>query len=124
VNARGAPQWVLLAHLMNEFAQLTTDRGPSWPSAGSPAPIGAKACPVPSQYRLGLYDPGQPEQAWPNPAHPNQQRPVAPMQPRTMRCTPKRDVELVTKKEISSCRRGLNRSAMNIASRWRMTSIE
>jgi hypothetical protein len=47
-----------------------------------------------------MNDPGRPEQAWPKPAHPYQQRPVVPTQPQTMRCTPEGDVELVTKKEI------------------------
>ena len=125
MDARGKPQRVILAHPMNEFTQLTTDAGPPRPSAGFPAPIGAKACSMPPQYRVRLNDPGRPEQAWQKPAHPYQQRPVASTQLQTMWCPPERDVELVTKKDIltSTCRRGLNRSAMKITSRWRMASI-
>jgi len=100
VDARGTPQRVLLAHPTNEFARLTADRGPPWPGAGFPAPIGAKACSMPPQYRVRLNNPNRLEQAWPKPAHPYQQRPVAPTQLQTMRCPPERDVELVTKKEI------------------------
>ena len=33
MDARGAPQWVLLAHPLDEFAQLTAYPGPPWPSA-------------------------------------------------------------------------------------------
>jgi len=55
---------------------------------------------MPPQYRVRLNDPGRPEQAWPKPGHPYQQRPVAPTQPQTARRTPECDVELVTKKEI------------------------
>lgn len=59
---------------------------------------GAKADSMPPQYRARLNDPSRPEQARPKPAHPCQQRPVAPTQ--TMRCPPERDIKLVTKKEI------------------------
>ena len=89
-----------LAHPMDQFAQLTADRGPPCPSAGFPAPIGAKSCTMPPQHRVRLNDPGQPEQAWPEPGHPYQQRPIAAALPRPARCTPQGDVELVTKKEI------------------------
>src|SRR6185437_5495314 len=33
MNAWGAPQWVLLAHPLDEFAQLAANSGPAWPTA-------------------------------------------------------------------------------------------
>src|ERR1700720_3534112 len=33
MDARGAPQWVLLAHPLDEFAKLTANSGPPWPTA-------------------------------------------------------------------------------------------
>src|SRR5262245_43745069 len=72
MDARGAPQWVLLAHALNEFAQLTANSRPSWPTARFPAPIGPKPCAMPAQDRVGLNDAGQTEQAWPDPSHPYQ----------------------------------------------------
>src|SRR5207245_11174764 len=59
VDAWGAPQWVLLAHPLNEFAQLTANSGPSWLTARFPAPIGPKPCSMPPQDRVRLYDAGQ-----------------------------------------------------------------
>src|SRR6266516_8155617 len=38
MNARGAPQWILLAHPSDEFTQLTANSGPSWPTSRFPAP--------------------------------------------------------------------------------------
>src|SRR5262249_36856588 len=72
MDARGAPQWVLLAHLLDEFAQLTANSGPSCPTARFPAPIGPKPCAMPTQDRVRLNDAGQTEQAWPEPSHPYQ----------------------------------------------------
>src|SRR5215471_1110711 len=37
MDARAAPQWVLLAHPLDEFAQLTAHSGPPWPTARFPA---------------------------------------------------------------------------------------
>src|SRR5438046_1881737 len=39
MDARGAPQWVLLAHPLDKFAQLTANSGPAWPTARFPAPV-------------------------------------------------------------------------------------
>src|SRR5438034_1207422 len=55
VDAWGAPQWVLLAHPLDEFAQLTANSGPSWLTARFPAPIGPKPCSMPPQDRVRLY---------------------------------------------------------------------
>jgi hypothetical protein len=55
---------------------------------------------MPPQDRVRLHNPGQTEQAWPEPGHPCQQCPVTTTQPQTLRCTPQCDVELVSKKEI------------------------
>jgi hypothetical protein len=38
MDAWGSPQWVLLAHPLDEFAQLTANSGPAWPTARFPAP--------------------------------------------------------------------------------------
>jgi hypothetical protein len=86
VDPWGAPQWVLLAHPLNEFAQLTANSGPSWLTARFPAPIGPKPCSMPPQDRVRLYDAGQTEQVWPEPGHPYQYRPVTPTKPWTVRC--------------------------------------
>src|SRR6266404_534833 len=72
MDARGAPQRVLLAHPLNEFAQLTANSGPAWPAARFPAPIGPKPGSMPPQDRVRLNDAGQTEQAWPEPGHPDQ----------------------------------------------------
>src|SRR4051794_10074177 len=61
VDAWATPQRVLLAHPMDEFAQLTANRRPPSPSAGFPAPIGAKSCSMPPQYRVRPNDPGPTE---------------------------------------------------------------
>src|SRR5260370_31233541 len=47
MDARGAPQWILLAHPLDEVAQLTANSGPPWPPARFPVPIGPKPCSVP-----------------------------------------------------------------------------
>jgi hypothetical protein len=72
MDARGAPQWILLAHPLNEFAQLTANSGPAWPAARFPSPIGPKPGSMPPQDRVRLNDAGQTEQAWPEPGHPHQ----------------------------------------------------
>src|SRR5262249_11686214 len=58
MDPRGAPQWVLLAHLLDEFAQLTAHSGPSCPTARLPAPISPKPCAMPPQDRVRLNDAG------------------------------------------------------------------
>ena len=72
MDARGTPQWVLLAHPLDEFVQLTANPGPSRPPARSPAPIGPKPCAMPPQDRVRLNDAGQTKEAWPEPSHPYQ----------------------------------------------------
>jgi len=61
MDARGAPQWVLPAHPLDEFAQLTVNSGPPRPTVRFPAPIGAKPGAMPSQDRARLNDAGQTE---------------------------------------------------------------
>ena len=63
MDARGTPQWVLPAHASNEFAQLTANPGPPWPTARFPAPIGPKPCSMPPQDRARLNNVGQTEHA-------------------------------------------------------------
>jgi hypothetical protein len=69
MDARGAPQWILLAHPLDEFAQLMANFGPLRPSARFSAPIGPKRGAMPAQDRVRLNDSGQTEQAWPEPSH-------------------------------------------------------
>jgi hypothetical protein len=88
MDAWCAPQWVLLAHPLDEFAQLTANSGPPWPTARFPAPIGPKPCSMPPQDRVRPNDAGQTEQAWPQPGHPHQQSPVTPTNPWTVRRAP------------------------------------
>src|SRR6266576_5606585 len=61
MDARGAPQGVLLAHPSDEFAQLRFDFGPARLTARFPAPIGPKPCSMPPQDRVRLNDAGQTE---------------------------------------------------------------
>ncbi len=90
MDARGAPQRVLLAHPLDELAQLTVNFGPSWSPARFPAPIGPKPCSMPPQDRGRLNDVGQTEQAWPEPSHPYQQCPVKEPRSRHRRSSSKR----------------------------------
>jgi hypothetical protein len=55
---------------------------------------------MPPQNGVGLNHAGQPEQARPQPRHPDDQDPVTITQPRARGCAPKRNVELVTKKKV------------------------
>ena len=53
-------------------------------AARFPAPIGSKPGSMPPQDRVRLNDAAQTEQAWPEPCHPDQDRPVSTSQPRTV----------------------------------------
>src|SRR5262245_6790229 len=72
VDARGAPQRVLLAHLPDKIAQFTIDRRPTGPMAGFPAPESFEPRAMPPQDRLRLHHPGQVQQIWPNRRNPYQ----------------------------------------------------
>src|SRR5512132_2687748 len=100
MDARSAPQWVLLAHPSDQFAQFTANSGPPWPTARFPAPIGPKPGSMPPQDRVRPNDAGQAEQAWPEKSHPYQQRPVAPAKLQPVRCTPQGNIELMPEKEV------------------------
>ena len=54
---------------------------------------------MPSQDGLGLYYPGQTEQARPEPNHPYQECPITAAQQQTRRRSPQCDVELMTEKQ-------------------------
>src|SRR5262249_9682975 len=95
-----APQRVLFAHPLDKIAQFTAHSGSPWPTARFPAPVGPKSSSMPPQDRVRLNDAGQTEQAWPEPGHPYQQRPVTPTKPLTVRCTPQRNVELMPEKDV------------------------
>ena len=68
---RGAPQWILSAHLPNELAQLTANPGPTRSPAGFPGPVGSKARSMPAHDRTRLNDARQAKQVWPEPCHPD-----------------------------------------------------
>src|SRR5262249_51876451 len=100
VDARGAPQRVLFAHLPDKVAQFTIDLRPSCPMAGFPAPERSEACAMPAQDCLRLHHLGQVKQIRPNPRDPHQERPVTPVQPQTKRRPTQGYVELITEKQI------------------------
>src|SRR5229473_7120185 len=100
MDARGAPQRVFPVHSSDEIAKLALDPGSSGPAAGFPAPIGPEPRPMPPQDRGRLNDPGQTEQARPQPGHPHQQRAITAQQPKTWRSSPRCDVELMTEKQV------------------------
>ena len=125
MDARGAPQWVLPAHPLDKFAQLTANSGPPWPTARFPAPVSPKSTSMPTQDGGWLNNSGQTEQARPPSGHPNHQGTVTCPKPDTLWGSPQGDVELMIRKRFStSSRRGdLNRSAINVASRWMIANI-
>src|ERR1035437_7533245 len=49
-----SPQWVFLFHPSDEFVDLAVDSGAAPTPAGFPAPIGAKAAPMPADHGLRL----------------------------------------------------------------------
>ena len=100
MDARGAPQRIVLVHLPDQFAQLTADPWPSRPAARFPAPIGPKTHPMPPQDRVGLNDARQIEQVRPKPSHPYQRCPVNSTQPQTVRGPPHANIELMTEKKV------------------------
>jgi hypothetical protein len=55
---------------------------------------------MPAQDCVRLNDADQTEQAWPEPCHQRQQRPVTATQPQTLRCTPQGNIELMSKEEV------------------------
>jgi hypothetical protein len=55
---------------------------------------------MPPQDRVGLDGAGQTEQAWPEPSHPYQERPVTPTQPQTVWRPPQGNIELVSEKKV------------------------
>jgi hypothetical protein len=55
---------------------------------------------MPPQNGVGLNHAGQSDQAWPQSYQPDQHRPVAPMQPQTVRGTPQGNIELMPKKQV------------------------
>jgi len=97
---RGRPQWVLLAHPLDEFAQLTANFGPPWPTARFPAPVSPKSTSMPSQDGGWLNNSAQTEQARPPSGHPSHQGTVACPKPDTLWGSPQGDVELMTQKKV------------------------
>jgi hypothetical protein len=54
MDPRRSPQGILLAHPSDEVANLAVDPRAATTPAGFPAPIGAKAAPMPPDHGLGL----------------------------------------------------------------------
>src|SRR5436309_765980 len=74
MDPRRSPGRVLSAHLRNELTQAAIDARPPCSLSRLPAPESLEASPVPAKNGLRLYDLRQPEQARPEPDHPDQQR--------------------------------------------------
>ena len=55
---------------------------------------------MPPQNRVGLNHAGQPEQAWSEPRHPDDEDPVTITQPQAVWRAPKGNIELVPKKKV------------------------
>src|SRR5262245_59791354 len=72
VDAWGALQRVLFAHLLDKIAYFAIDFRPTCPMSGFPAPESFKACAMPAQDRLRLHHPGQVKQIRPNARDPYQ----------------------------------------------------
>jgi hypothetical protein len=104
---------------------LAIDLRAPCPLSRFPSPEGFEASAMPTKNGLRLNDLGHAKQARPNPGHPYEQCPISPAQSKTGRCTPQRDVELMTKERFSasSPNRGLNKSATNIPSARKIASI-
>src|SRR5207237_5997616 len=68
--------------------------------SGFPAPESFPARAMPPKDGLRLNDLGHSEQARPELAHPDQQRPVTATQSKARRCLPQSDVELMTEKQV------------------------
>src|SRR5215831_7250728 len=53
MDTRGAPQWIVNAHLPDQRAQVRVDLRTASKGAGFPTPVSAKASPVPAHEGLG-----------------------------------------------------------------------
>src|SRR5262249_18838081 len=95
-----APQWILLAHPMDEIAQLTLDSGPPQLTSRFTAPVGLKSRSMPTQDGGRLNNSTQTEQARPHSGHRDHQGTVTCMKVETLRGSPQDDIELMTQKEV------------------------
>ena len=95
-----APKWVFPAHPPDQIAQAMIDLRAPCPLPGLPAPESFEARAMPPQDGLRLNHLGHAEQAWPEPGHPYQQRPITAVQSKTRRRTPQGDAELMTEKQV------------------------
>ena len=77
-----------------------TDLGAPCPVARFPAPKRPKTGALPSQNGLRLNHPCCTEQARPEPGHPDQQRAVTAVEPRTRRRSPQGDAELMAQGQV------------------------
>ena len=88
MDSRRAPLRVFLAHPLDEITQATIDLWAPCPLPGFPAPESSEARAMPPKDGLRLNHLGRAEQAWPEPGHPYQQRPITAVQSNTRRRTP------------------------------------
>jgi hypothetical protein len=100
VDAWRTPKRVLLAHPLDQIAQVTINLRSPCPIPRLPAPKRSEACPMPAQDRLGPHHLHRIEQIRPKPNHPNQQDPIDAAQPKPPRRLSQCNVQLVTKKQI------------------------
>jgi hypothetical protein len=83
---------------LDEITQATIDLRA--PCPGFPTPESFEARAMPPKDGLRLNHLGRAEQAWPEPGHPYQQRPITAVQSKTRRRTPQGDAELMTEKQV------------------------
>src|SRR5258706_6199810 len=64
MDARGAPQWIVNAHLPDQSPQARIELRSASEGAGFPTPVMAKAGPMPTQQGLRSDDSDGPEHRW------------------------------------------------------------
>src|SRR5262245_29558807 len=100
VNPGGAPQRILLAHPLNEFAQAAIDPWSPRPPPRFPSPKGPEARTMPTQDRLGLNHVGRAKKAGPNPYQPDHKHSITVAQLETRRPPSQCDTQLMTEEQV------------------------
>ena len=90
-----SPKWVLPAHPL-----ATINPRPPCPITQFPTPKPFETSAMPTQDGLRLNHLGDAAQVRPEPGHPYEQRAITAMQPKTRRCPPHSDRELMAEKQI------------------------
>src|SRR5262245_33185810 len=100
VNPGGAPQRILLAHPLNEFAQAAINPWSPRPPPRFPSPKGPEARTMPTQDRLGLNHVGRAKKAGPNPYQPDHKHSITVAQLETRRPPSQCDTQLMTEEQV------------------------